>query len=98
MPESLMILSDRDVLTRTLLEINLLLREQQGMTFQLLSYRARVRVHFLLLHLCQSCLSANQVTSIRQVSRTLEAALNYDQHVAPESDLLCAPSSIYQEG
>lgn len=71
MTERMTIVSDREVLTRTLLEILSLMEEINQVTWLRSSWRVRVRAQFLLLHLCTSHLSASQVTSIRQMSRVL---------------------------
>lgn len=70
MSEQLVIQSDRETLTRTLLEIQALL-QSSPMTSTLSSSRALVRVQWLLIHLCSSYLSAVEVSNLRQTSATL---------------------------
>jgi len=81
--ESLVIKSDREVLTRTLAEIAQLLQRQTPMTYQLSSCRALGRVLFLLRHLCRDHLSAQELDRISVVSRELSLLLQHHGPVPP---------------
>lgn len=87
-------LSDLEVMTSTLLEIQQLLAHPAG--FLRSSYRARVRALFLLLHFCTSNLSPSQVSFLRLESKRLEDLLRVNDHpgnLRPDlpSILLSAP-------
>lgn len=73
--ELMTIRSDRQVLTQTLLEVEALLQQPTSMTFLLSSFRARVRVLFLLQHLCRDHLSRQQQCQISESSRFLSEIL-----------------------
>lgn len=77
--ENLQILSDREVLTRTLQEVARLLQQSSPMTYKLSSYRALGRVLFLLRHLCRDHLSPQEYSQILDVSRELSRLLSEAQ-------------------
>lgn len=80
-------LTDLEVLTSALLEIQQLLSHPQP-NFLRSSYRARVRAVFLLLHFCSSNLSPSVVSFLRQESKRLADLLRvHDQVGNLRSDL-----------
>lgn len=74
--EILQILSDREVLTRTLLEVETLLEHPRPETYLLSSFRARARLLWLLRCLCHEYLTSQQLASIDNRSRTLREILS----------------------
>lgn len=76
MSENLVLLSDREVLTRTLLEIERLLERPATANFKLSSFRARSRVLWLLRTLCTAYLTSLQVSQIEDRSSSLRAILS----------------------
>lgn len=89
MSEELVLLSDREVLTRTLLETSDLLHQAHcsPMSTSLpLYWKAHVRVLWLLSTLCRSHLSGAQATSILQRSQDFARLLRvYDRRKALSS-------------
>lgn len=75
--EGLTILSDREVLTQTLLETSQMLWESRSLPC---TWRPHARVLFLLRTLCASHLSPSQVTSTRQRSEALLRALSQERN------------------
>jgi hypothetical protein len=79
----LTIFSDREVLSRTLLEVEHLLATSlttpDSMESRRSQLRARVRVLWLLQHLCSSHLSSGSLQSIRYRSHLLQVALRHVQ-------------------
>lgn len=83
--DTLVILSDREVLTRTLLEVETLLESPRSTTYLRLSFQARARVLWLLRCLCSDHLTPHQLSSIQDRSTCLQACLKLDQ--SPGQDL-----------
>jgi len=81
MSEQLVIQSDRETLTKALLEVQALLLQIPVIHSTPWSLRARVRVQWLLLHLCNSHLSPTQATCIRQSLDGISAQLRREPRV-----------------
>lgn len=86
MSEGLTLIHDREVLTRTLLEVAKILQTSSPMTYQLSSYRALGRVLFLLQTLCATHLSTSELGAIRTCSRELSLMLLHDRGRGPHLD------------
>src|ERR1051325_10619807 len=94
MSEQLVIQSDRETLTRVLLEI-LALLQSSGTTSTLSTLRALARVQWLLISLCSSHLSATEVTSGRQTLGILRDQIRHATRGA-SSDRVSIPASIHR--
>lgn len=76
MSEQLILIHDREVLKRTLLEISEILSPSATRS----SLRARVRVLWLCRTLCASCLSPSEVSTLQDVTSRIQDLLRREPH------------------
>lgn len=91
MSEQLVMISDRETLTRTLLEVQHLLSTESTRS----SLRARVRVLWLLQTLCVSHLSPTQVSTISRVSVHLRDQLRHGFRERDQELVSMLPSILH---